>query len=400
VGAFLETDLSTGGWAGHWRAAVKAIEAPYYWWFLDVFRNLMYPLELAYHAIILGQLWALSSRRYGTSVVFHALACLSNPFVGIQSSGVQLATLALAWVRRHPPPRARVLIASAVVAGAFVAYYALLLPADPEIASLQSQHQLHLAKSLEPESLLAGYGPALLAPLTLLDPSFRRLAWRRFGLVPLFVLGAWTLVLTQNSRFLDPDQTLMPMHFSRGWLQVALWPILLAWLQHRARAPLLRRPLGALALALAILTLPDNALFVEDMYAIAPHRSSIRWDRSYEEIHELLRREPPRHVLADDWMLGRQVCALHPQHRSAIGTHLTTPRYAQRQAEIREFIRDPDHEPPSLRWADLMIVGTRRARWLRAARASGRWQEELCNRRWCVFRKVSGDRQPHGNSGD
>ncbi|HJL19830.1 MAG TPA: hypothetical protein RMH99_29470 [Sandaracinaceae bacterium LLY-WYZ-13_1] len=400
LGALVEVDLAAEHWPRAWRAAVKDLESPYYWWFLDVFRNLTYPLELAYHAIVLAQLWALGNRRHGLSVVCFALACLSNPFVGIQAAGVECTTLALAWVRRRPRPSVRVTAAALAVAAAFVGYYAVLLPMDPAIRSLQEQHQHDLADPMTLESLLVGYGPALLAPLTLLDPSFRRWTWRRFAPVPLFVLAAWTAVLTQNTRFLEPDQSLMPMHFSRGWLQVALWPILLAWLQHRARHRVLRRPLEALALALVVATLPDNALFVEDMYAVAPHRSSLRWDRNYEEVHALLREGPDRRVLVDSWMLGRQICGLYERHRSAIGTHLTTPGYAERQAEIRAFRRDPTREGPMLRWADLMVVGAEDHGWVRAAEASGRWEEVLCNPRWCVYERVPPAASPPGNSGD
>lgn len=386
VGAVLE--VSPGLDAAAWRAAVRALESPYYWWFLDLFRNLTYPLELIYHTILLGQLWALSSRRYAGSSFFHALACLSNPFIGIQSTGVQLATLTLASVR-PPRPTLRVLALSTIVAAVFVIYYGVLLPTDPAIRSLQTQHQHELSASLPAASLLVGYGPALLAPLTLLDGSFRRLAFRRFSLVPLFVLGAWTLILTQNSRFLGPDHSLQPMHFSRGWLQVALWPIVLAWLQHRTRAPVPPRALAAALIALVLLTLPDNLLFVEDMYAIPPHRSSLRWDATYAEVHELLEREPPRRVLVDDWTLSRQICGLHAAHRVAIGTHHTTPHFSERQAELHAFRRDPDHQGPMLRWADLMIVRTSDGPWLRSARANERWREVLCNRVWCVFEKVT-----------
>jgi hypothetical protein len=375
--------------ARRWRGAVEAIESPYYWWFLDTFRNLMYPLELAYHALIFAQLWALGARRFRTSVLFCALACLSNPFVGIQASGIQMASLVLACAQRPRPLRA--LAASTVVVGLFGLYYGVFLPADDVVRSLQEQHQLHLDSPLRLDSLLAGHGPALLAPLTLIfDPGFRRDAWRRFHLVPVLMLVLWTAVLSQNSRF-GIDFKLMPMHFTRGYLHAGLWIVLLGWLQHRLSTVTAPRRGAAVAMFLTALTLPDAALFVEDQYRVMPHNPTLVWPAEWEQIHEQLRGEDrPRRVLVNSYALGRQVCALHP-HRSAFGTPLTTPHYDERQQALELFRREPTNEPPLVAWADRAIVHRHDGRLVAAFRTSGRWRQRFENGEWILFERAPGE---------
>ena len=374
--------------AQRWRDGVSGLERPYYWWFLDSFRNLMYPLELAYHAIVFAELWALGARRWRLSVLLCALACLSNPFVGIQASAVQAGALALA-TRQRPRPSFGVLGATALVVGLFGLYYGFILPADDVIRSVQEQHQANLDSPLTLKSLLVGHGPALLAPIAVvLDASFRRVVWRRFALVPVLLLAGWTLLLSQNSRF-GIDFKLMPMHFTRGYLHAALWIVSLAWIQHRLAQPSRPQRGAAVALAIALLLLPDALLFVEDQYRIMPHEPSLVWPAEWQEVHMRLRAErAPQRVIANSFSMGRQICALH-EHRSAIGTPLTTPHYAERQAELARFRRDPLHEPPLIAWATRLLVYRDDPGLNAAARRSPRWQLVFDNGTWSLYERVN-----------
>lgn len=390
LAAVFDVGVDVPDFARRWHHAVRAVQEPYYWWFLDTFRNLWYPLELAYHAMLFGQLWALATRRYRLSVVLLAVACASHPFTGIEACGLQLATLALAWVYARPRPTGTVLAASVGVAVVFVAYYGLLLPLDDTIRSVQAQHTGdYFNAPLGLQSTLLGHGVALLAPLPLvLDRDFRRHALSRFHLVPVVVIVVWTALLTQNSR-LPFELHLQPMHFTRGYIHAGLWIVLLAWLQYRLAAPWAPRRAGAVAIALAILALPDSILFVEHQYLNQPQWGGLIWPRDIEEIHEILRREPsPRRVIARSWTLGKQICAQH-EHRSAFGTPQTTPYYRDRVAEIEQFAQDPTKEPPVVRWSDIQVANTAHRAWVSALRRSARWEEVACNPSYCVFRRVA-----------
>ncbi len=237
------------------------------------------------------------------------------------------------------------------------------------------------------QSMLVGYGIALLAPVVLLDAGFRREIWKRFVLVPVVLLAAWTVVLSQNSRF-GLDVKLMPMHFTRGYLHAALWITLIAWLQYRMSKGAGPRSVAMVGVMLAVVVLPDTALFLEDQYKTMPHRSSLVWGATWEEVHARLRSESePQRVLVESWEMGRQICALH-QHRSAFGTPLTTPHYRDRQSQLDQYRRDPDHEPEVVRWATRIIVSTRDAELDAAVRDDRAWDFVFGNSDWRMYERV------------
>ncbi|MCA9529079.1 MAG: hypothetical protein KC543_02955 [Myxococcales bacterium] len=398
-----------GGWpAVH--AHVNAAEAQYHWWFLSTYRNLLYPLECAYHAIVFAQLGALVRRRYGLATGLLALAAASNPFPFIQMLGVQVAALAFAWVAGRSSAceareafERRGLLASTVgtvaVAGAGALFYRVWIPGDPVLAGVVAAHVHAYPAPLSLVSAAWGYGLAWLGPVGLLvDGGFRR-ALRERGAAAVVVLafGAWTLTLVSNSR--NPlGLSFMPMHFSRGYAHMALWVITLWWLGSLARRFGPRRRavavgVPALAATLVLVALPDSAVFTHEMYAVPPHAPSIRWSSEQQAVYAWLEHlpGPPRHVLATDWSTGREVCAL-TRHRSAIGTDLITPRYDERLAELRQFSADPRHEPPLVRWADVLLVPGHDLGWIARMRRAPGWRRAVCNGALCAFERVDEDR--------
>ena len=393
----LPEDLAEGQTLDWLAGEVRSLENAYYWWFLDVFRNLTYPLEAVYHALVFGQLWALGTGRHRPALAFHALGCLSNPFVGIQMSGVQLAVLGLEALPKGRARARRAFAASAAIAFAFVVHYALVLPTDPAIASLQAQHADTLAEPLGLEELLLGYGPALLGPLALLldRPFGRHVFTAQRALVPAAVLALWTAALAQNSR-LPFDQQLMPLHFTRGYFHAGAWILTLAWLRHLAgRAPRFARLAPPLAAALALLLLPDNLFYARARYAELPQQPHLAWGDDQEAVLAWLRAAPPdRHVVAMDEALGRLVCALTP-HRSAFGTALTTPHHFARREQMEGF-QGAGEEPPLVAWADVLVLARHDGR-RRALVEGGAWEEALCAGRLCVLER-RGARRPAADS--
>lgn len=385
-------------WLDALAGPVRALEAEHYWWFLDVFRNLTYPLETLYHALVFAQLLGLASGRWRLAGVAHALGCLSNPFVGIQMCGVQVGTLIArglrvggegARVSLRPEVR-RPLAAALAVSLAFVVYYAWWLPRDPAIASLQAQHAETLAEALGLESVLLGYGPALLGVGALVvDRRFRRAVFvQERALLPFAALALWTLVLSQNSR-LPFDAQLMPMHFTRGYFHVGAWVLALAWLRTRAATwPRWTRRVPWVFAAMALVLLPDNVLFARARHDELPQQPHLVWDTAHDAVlQDVVSERAPRRVIAQDEALGRQVCAFS-QHRSAFGTALTTPHHFDRRAQMEAFLADPSEEPPLVRWADRVVLPGHATRVRRTMEESGRWRARTCNRAGCVMERV------------
>jgi len=366
-----------------WSRAIRAIERPYYWWFLNGFRNLQYPLELIYHALLVGQLFCLATRRLTGATVLYALAVASNPFVAAQMTGVAFGALLL----QQPRPW-RHLAASAAIAAAFAAFYGWWVARDPVLATFHAAHVDVYPEPLAWRSMWTGYGWALVGlPAWLLDAGFRRSLRDRWNVVPVVVLVVWTLLLVHNSR-LPFERSLQPMHFTRGYLHLGLWVLTLLWLRSLAERLHVSRPAVIATLAaLALLALPDNLSFLRDQWRIPPHRPSLVWGEAEEAVHRYLRAQPePLRVLAPDSAMGRLVCALH-EHRSAFGTETVTPEFRKRVLSLRASRREGTPSP-LVDWAEVILVPARGLDWAPKVAGDPHWREEFCNATWCVFRRV------------
>ena len=365
----------------------RMLQQTHYWWFLDVYRNLWYPLELAYHTMLFGQLYALATRRWRMACSCHALGCLSNPFLGIQMSAIQLPVLLAAFLWTRARPAKRYLAVSFVAALLFVSYYALLLPLDDVARSLEDQHRFAYRHNLELWVMRIEYGPALLGLLGLVvDRGFRRMIRDQWTLVPPLALALVTLVLSQHGRL--GIGTLMPMHFTRGYLHTGLWILTLAWGVRLAMLWKLEK-VAVVAAALAVaMTLPGTYFFLRWEQLHGPQAQGVIWPHDYQEVLDLLEDEPePKRIVVHDWELGRQICAL-TWHRSAFGTELTTPHYSARVQDLHEYARTGD--PPALiEWADVVIVRPSQGDLRRRLEVDAGWEPWFENRTWKVFRRTT-----------
>ena len=378
----------TPSWA-ELRGAIGGIETEYVWWFLDTFRNLTYPLECIYHVLMFAMMLALGTERRGLAVGMLAGACLANPFVGLQAGGVFFLSEALAWVsardrRRFARARRGFWIAGAVVFLGFVVWYGVVQPLDPALASLQRQHAGTLAEPLSWKGLLRGHGPAAFFWLTLLDPRFRRRVIHDASLRPILALALVTLALVEQTH-LTTSLRLMPMHFTRGYLHLAAWLVVFAWVAHRVpRTFGLRGSTSWFALVLPALLVLDNVAFVQARATELPQRPHLVWTDATQEVLDALRAIPgSRRVLVHEEALGRNVCAYTP-HRSLFGTALTTPFNFQRDEQMRAWNERPDEIPPIVAVAHVVVLPRGRRRHADALEAHG-WSAGLENTEWRIF---------------
>ncbi len=434
-GGFVWLAATVGGYGHPWDGearlamsqAVMAMEGRTYWWFLQLFRNLWYPLELAYHCLVFGLVWALTVGRYRWALALQALACLSNPFVGIQASLVALGVLAVvAWRGpkdvRHGARRA--LVGSLVLAGALALYYGLWLGLDPVVASLQSQHRGAHSDPLDMKLMARSYGPALLGfPVALWVVgcclgclgSSRSLDSRGGGewtLLPAAVLTLATFLLTQHTRWVDG---LMPLHFARGYLHTGLWALVvgaaarLRWAPDRQGQPdsssndergialrvgraLSTKAATTFGVLVLVAAWGGTALFLAQQVRQGPGHPNLVWEAEHAALHAPLAAAPSGlRVAVDDRVIGPHLCGLMG-HRSAFGTPLTTPFYAERQAQLRAFALRGEESALS-RWADTILVPVG-AQAAGMARRSG-WRRWFQTGRWVAFRRErSGDASP------
>lgn len=371
---------------GPWMSATQGVQGTYYLWFLDVLRNLMYPPEIIYHALFFAMLAALARREYGVANLFYGIGAVCNPFIGVQMSGVMLG-MVLAGGRYD---RWRWRLASVAIAGVFAAFYRFGVSIDEVGRSIQQQHiGVHNA-SLTWGAFFSGHGLSLIGPaMLMLDWRFTRRFFRTTWAFPIGGMSLWSLILMIHSNFLSQEQSMQPLHFSRGYLLVGFWLITVAWLQFRLRRSE-RVGVKRLLAVLVLTTLPDNFLFVRDQYETMPNNPILVWEAEVEEAYRFIAELPGRqHVMIDNWYSGGWLCGVS-RHTYAFGTPLTTPFYEQRREEVENFRHDPRTETPIIAWADIIAVERQDPRLIQAARTA-HWREIFHNSIWTVFARPSAD---------
>lgn len=366
------------------RGAIRTIQAGYYWWCVELFRNLSYPLELVQHCSVFAYLLALMHGRFRLAVGLLAVAASTSPFVAVMVFGVH-GLVSVVKFRRHY----REHIAALVIAGLFVFQYKVLMAGDPVLGAVMSQHQ-RSTRYNDPMSwldTLTGYGFVLLiVPVLLLDWGFCKRVLQSRALWPLLAMSAWSMLLIHHSRI--PQLTpMMPKHFTRGYAFVGMGILGFAWLQDVA----LRWPRAARAATLAgvlfvPLSLPDNIAFSLDQYHFPPDPPLLLWPNTTEQLLAHLRSRPDRmRILSDDPTVSRQVCAM-TDHLTMVATGLVTPEFDRRLASIRRFLNEPADEAALGDWrVDAVLLPAGRSKTARKLTESGRWRLSFQNVAWGLF---------------
>lgn len=378
--------LAQGADLEHLRRGIQQVQLGYYWWCVELFRNLMYPIELVQHCLVFAYLLALMRGQLRLALVLLALGASASPFVAVMLFGVHGIACALQYRSQY-----REHAVAALIAAWFVVQYKLLIAHDPVLGSIMTQHQssARYNDSMSLLDTLTGYGLVLLiVPVLLCDWRFSQGLFRSRVLVPMFALAAWSLLLMQHSRF-PHIAPMMPKHFTRGYAFVGLGALWFAWLQAlAARWPRYARAAAALALVCVPLSLPDNLAFVVDQYHSPPDPPLLLWPRPTEQLLAYLRAQPGHmRILSDDPVISRQLCAM-TEHRSMIATGLVTPEFDQRLARIRRFLQNPADRSALGDWrVDAVLLSKRHEQPARKLSASGDWQLAFENAGWMLFNR-------------
>ncbi|MCK6508824.1 hypothetical protein L6R29_02510 [Myxococcota bacterium] len=326
LSSLLRSDV--GFWAG-----IRFFEHNYYWWFFNLFRNLLYPLELIHHCIFFWYLLCLINRQWLPANGLLVLALLSNPFLAAHLILIHALTAMFdatsSWLKKS---------ASLPLVLLWVLYYTLLLPSSPTFHSLISQHATAYKTPMQWADLFQAYGFSTLAFLLFLDRSFVRAVWAEWVLIPIVAMALVTFALVHHSRlpFLHAVQ---PLHFSRGYLFVSLWLLLFSWIEFRTRQGHLQKSFSLFLLTMFLLSaLPDNLSFARDMYLIKPDSPLLVWDSGRNTVLRFVKNLPPKtKILATDLTLNRQISAM-TDHVVLFGTPYTTPHFQLRMQKTIEFL--------------------------------------------------------------
>jgi len=347
----------------HWgwlRCFVEA-ERGYDWWCLNLFRQSLYPLELAYHSLYFAVLLCYLDRRRGwlLLVIFllwwtHTVtAILATTVVGLALLWDWLASAAGGKVVTPPerPKRAALtLIGLAGVVLPWIAYYRLYLPRFPSIQSWMEQ-TLSFEFVLQPSVWPRAWGMLLVGlPAALVYAPLRRyLAREREGRL-ILLWGIAAMVWAHNNVFLT--RPIQPMHFARGYiflflLIVAAKGVEIAIARNQASkgqggdgSPKRRRGVGKwAAVALVPLLLADNVLFVARVGSEMPQPGLLTISPEAKEVLDYFCAQPGRlGILSTDQKIGVLIVA-RTRHRLFLSEAVLTPFFTERALDAANILR-------------------------------------------------------------
>lgn len=311
-------------------------------WFLNLGRNLFYPVEACYHALALGLLVTLLDRRWRLAWLLLLLLAASHPFTGLQWLLIAALWLVVERLPGGARPPGWMLPAVLALLALFLGYHLWLLPGGAEHAALMQAWAL--AWTLPLSAQVLAYGPVLLlAALAAWSPAARG-AGRRL----LLCVALVSLALANHELLLAPRQ---PLHFTRGYVWMPLFllgaPLLVDWLARQRRL---------LVLAVCGLLLLDNtSWFGVQILQNAGGFGAARY-LTAEERGALQALSAPRYaghlVVAEEPRFGYDAIVYTPLQAWYSQEH-STPWGAERLAALVRW-RDSGAEPAA--WSGRAIV--------------------------------------------
>jgi len=353
-------------------SAHRQLEGRWGWWFLNTGRNLLYTTELFYHALFFGTVLAFLAGRARLGFALFLITWWAHPFTALHLGIILGAWFALEWALacRKPEwadgapedalfakpnaPR-RILLLFAAIAAiqiAFMLYYGPFMShfaEHRELVKIWTGPEAR-ARSVAPLwHVFLSYGP-LLAGLAWVAGRNGRAALRRSPRHRLLLVwAAATFLLMHQDKIPFVRNPVQPLHFSRGYLHLALviWTALLL----RDWEIELRGGRAARAAGIALLALlaADNFVFWGRYFAdgealsagiLATTEADMAMMRRLGEItpagQRVLTIEP--HPARG---LGYLLNTYTPQ-RSFIGHGANTPGLRERLDAWRAWTRNPD----------------------------------------------------------
>jgi hypothetical protein len=197
-----------------------ALEPGAGWWFLNLGRNFVYPMEAYYHFLFFGMVYFVFKKQYRFFLLLLILLVFSHPFTGTAALLISTVWVLLEkyYIRRLTLPTF-VLPGLAVLAVTHFSFYFLYLPSNAAHRILMKQWALDW--SMTAERFIPAY--AIVGLLVLLRVSTPKKLLSVFSNPFNRFLAVWAIVnfLLENHEFAIPAH--QPLHFTRGYTWSALF---------------------------------------------------------------------------------------------------------------------------------------------------------------------------------
>lgn len=339
------------------------------YWFMNLGRNLLFPLEAYYHFLFFTLVLLVLKRRFGMALVVSGILWLSHPFTAVAAL-VMIVSWSALTIRSSVGERTPgwFLGGSLMLLLLLLVQHRILLPANAEHALLMEQW----AKPWTVDWISAGAAYALVGAL-----ACWRLASRRSRPFPLSSTTTLLLVWVLTWFALEHHELIMtavqPAHFTRGYLWAGLFllgaPVLVR-LMARVRESRMRWPA---AIVVASLMLADNTAWFAAR-AAEFHKGegeAVNLTRDTHELFDWLAGQPSDNALlvAEDPMVAYMGLVYTPCH--AYYSHrYNTPNADQRSQSLNDFFAGRITDP--LLEGELLVISSNRAEAFGAVRQGRR----------------------------
>jgi hypothetical protein len=323
------------------------------WWMLNFGRNLVYPTEAYYHAVVLCSLLLLIRRRFLGSLALAALLSWSHPFAGLSLALTLAAYSGLELALRSRAVRPMMFAGATALVVCHLAYYWVFLNRFADHRALRDQWSLawlYPPLVFVPALFLVG----VLAAGSLLRPPGARKALAS-PQTRLFVV--WFLVvfgLSQHHLVVKPFQ---PIHFTHGYDWTALFflgaPALVAGFERLLSIPAARFRIGAVALLVGVLVL-DNSVWLSGFLFPSPIPEPIVLTHDQWSVLDWLARNsaPPDMVVCADAKVSYLI-GTYTRVRSWRGHVFNTPWSRQRENDVKLAFAEGRVHPE---WAHMHLL--------------------------------------------
>lgn len=353
------------------------------WWFLNLGRNLVYPLEAYYHFLYFALLVALMEGKHARAMLWLSVLVASHPFTGTAAALVVVGWCCTErWLLRKDAVPHWMPFAALGLLGTTLYYYGIVLPHNAEHASLMAQWTIAWKEDLI--TILCAYGSVGVLAL------WRMRSWDRAGAVLgvpqnrlLLLLAVITFALENHDLVMEPVQ---PLHFSRGYTWSALFllgvPVLSAGLDRLRTLGTLQR--GLAIATLSALLLMDNAAWmgVRTRANLRGAGENITLSADQRALYEWLSTHVPANTLlvANDPMAA-YLALVYTPHRAYCSHQFNTPYGAARRAALEAYFHGTVTDA-ALRESHIVVVDARAGAYIRSANAIKEFEQGP----YCVYR--------------
>ena len=348
-------------------------------WFLNWGRNLVFPTEAVYHALVAACWLSELKGKHWLAIFFGALLAATHPWSGLEVIGTLAAYWALRMLFDTTQTCTRYFIASLACVAAFLWYNMVYLPSFAQHAALQETWKL--AWRLEPISIALAWLPIACLTYIRVVRDRKTVGWNEAFLALAFGVA---FSLSIHDRFMRPTQ---PLHFTRGYVFMPLVLLSLPLIQDAVLAVRQRVGVGVFAFAgvfaVGVLSF-DNAVFLS-----AQVNKQQRNDAAYfltdseRDVLNWIRENNLESVaLSENANLG-YLSATYTALRPYVGHFYNTPHRTIREEQRQAFFNSNGAlETEWLNSIECVIASTETADRLVA---DGAWKPVYRNQELCVL---------------